>query len=259
MSLKSYNITTQEQVEHVLTRTAPILAGADLYRATGRTEERHWTGPWEELRVMMETLPASLEARLQATLKRVADGELAELDATWNYYTQGDGGGGEEKKQPGEDRDHPEYDLAVQTVQEHILTHPKWAGLSVDQLSALKMVMDGYKLTEKLTLSDGERSTINDILQKTQPEELWRLLLQGVTAYNAPHCVLTVRYRSSAVPTIATVGQVVNAVPGGFSTPGGRNWYFHGPSWQMKGSELWVTEVYELSGPGGWNKFIYSS
>lgn len=258
MSIKSYNIGTREQVEHTLTRTAPVLSGADIYRSTGRTEERHWSGPWEALREMMEGLEASATARLSATLTRVADGEMGELAATWSYYEAG-AGGGEGEKAPGSDREHPEYDMAVQTVQEPILTHPKWQSLGEDTLAAMKMVMDGYRMDEVVTLSNGKKSTLYEVLKGTQPKELLQCLLKGVTAYNSPHVVLTVRYKSDVVPAIATVGTIVGSVPGSFATPAGRNWYFHGPSWTMKGAELWVTEVYELSGPGGWDAFIYGS
>lgn len=262
MSITSYNIATQEQVDYTLSRSVPVIAGADLFRSTGETEEQHWTGPWQDLHARYLSLPYSYTRRLHATLRRVADGDFAELTATWSVYTTGDGstGEGEEKKQPGQDRDHPEYDLQTSTVQEPILTHPKWAGCTEDQFTALKMVMDGYKRTEVITLADGKtKSSIYDILKPISPKELLQTILKGVTHYNAPHSVLTVRYRAEAVPAIATVGTIVSSVPGGFATPPGRDWYFHGPSWQMKGAELWVTEVYELSAPGGWNKFIYSA
>lgn len=261
--MKSYNITTQEQVDYVLTKNIPVISGADLWRATGETEEQHWTGPWQELKAKFDAFTATYTRRLRATLKRVADGETAELTATWSLYTTGDGHGGggegeEEEPPPGEDRDHPEYDLQTTTQQEPILTHPKWAGLTDDQISALKLVMDGYKRTERMTLEDGTKKTIYEILKPLKPKELLQLILKGVTVYNVPHTVLTVRYKAQAVPAIATTGSIVSSVPGGFATPAGRNWYFHGASWQMKGSELWVSEVYELSGVGGVDSFIYS-
>lgn len=262
MSIKDFNTAVQEQVDYTLARSVPVIAGADLYRATGETEEKHWSGPWAEMKAVYDGLEYSVTRRLRATLKRVADGEFAELSATWTMYTTGDGQtgeDGEEKKQPGEDRAHPEYDLQTSTVQEPILTHPKWAGLDEDTLTALKMVMDGYKRTERIKLGDGSQPTIYDVLKSVSPKELLQLILKGVTHYNSPHTVLTVRYRAEAVPSIATVGMIVESVPGGFATPSGRDWYFHGPSWTMKGSELWVTETYELSGVGGWNKFIYTS
>lgn len=261
--MKHYNITSQEQVDYTRSKQVPVIAGADLYRATGETEERHWTGPWDDMLALYNALTYSHTRRLHATLRRVADGDFAELSATWTLYTTGDGQTGEdgEKKQPGESRDCPEYDLQTSTVQEPILTHPKWAGLLDEQLEALKMVMDGYKRTTPFEYeSEGNKvqSTLYDVLKPLSPKELLQSILRGVTHYNAPHSILTVRYRATEVPAIATTGTIVDSVPGGFATPSGRNWYFHGPSWQMKGSELWVTEVYELSGPGGWNRFIYS-
>ncbi len=264
--MKHYNITTQEQVDYTLSKQVPIIAGADLYRATGETEERHWSGPWDDMLALYKTLSYSNTRRLRATLQRVADGDFAELSATWTLYSTGDGqtggtGGAEDEKKPGEDRDHPEYDLQTSTVQEPILTHPKWASLEDAILEALKMVMDGYKRTTPFEIEINgkkEKSTLYDVLKPLKPKELLQCIIKGVTHYNAPHSILTVRYRATEVPYISTTGSIVASVPGGFATPSGRDWYFHGPSWQMKGSELWVTEVYELSGPGGWNKFIYS-
>lgn len=262
--IKSYNLSLQEQVDYTISKTLPIIAGADLYRATGETEEKHWTGPWAEIKALYDALEYSNYKRLRATLRRTADGEFGELTATWSMYETGDGqsdpSGSGTAAQPGTSRESPEYDLQLQTVQEPILTHYKWAGLTDDSLLALKMLMDGYKRDEPLVLSDGTRSTIYTQLKKmTSATQRVKLILAGVTSYNCPHAVLTVRYKSTEVPAIATAGTIVPDVPGGFATPSGRNWYFHGPSWTMKGSELWVTEVYELSGPGGWDEFIYGS
>lgn len=260
MSVQSFNVAVREQVQHTLTRQLPVVCGAELYRATGKTEERQWSGPWEQMVQMFEGLEYSFFKRLSATLVRVADGEFGELTATWTYYEAGDGADGAgDGVQPGADRDHPEYDLQVQTVQEPILTHPKWAGLSDDKLTALKMLMDGYKKTEKFVRDDGSSVRIYDELHGSGLGARIKLILQGVSAYNSPHIVLTVRYKGTVVPSIATVGSIVADVPGGFKTPAGRNWYFHGPSWSMRGAELWITEVYELSGPGGWSDFIYGS
>lgn len=259
--MKHYNITTQEGLDYTLSRSAPVITGADLYRSTGETEEKHWTGPWAEMLAMYHALEASYYRRLRATLKRAGDGDFGELTATWSLYTDGAGQTGESgaEQQPGESRDCPEYDLQLQTVAEPILTHYKWAGMSDDTLLALKMLMDGYKRDEPLVLEDGTRTTIYEQLKGIAYPERLQLILKGVTSYNCPHAVLTVRYKADAVPAIATVGTIVEDVPGGFATPAGRNWYFHGPSWVMKGAELWVTEVYELSGPGGWDAFIYGS
>lgn len=263
--IKSYNLSLQEQVDYTLSKSLPIIAGADLYRSTGETEEKHWSGPWAEVKAQYDALEYSYLKRLRATLKRSADGEFGELTASWSMYQTGDGqtepgsGSGEEKQQPGESRDVPEYDLQLQTVQEPILTHYKWNILNEDALLALKMLMDGYKRDEPILLKDGTKSTVGAVVDDISPPELVSKVLQGVTAYNSPHIVLTVRYKSVEIPSIATVGTIVTSVPGGFATPSGRNWYFHGPSWTMKGSELWVTEVYELSGPGGWDAFIYGS
>ena len=122
MSIKSINIELREQVEHTLTRQMPVVAGAELYRATGETESRAWSGPWEQMREKFEGLEYSYFRRLNATLKRVADGEFGELTATWTFYEAGDGSGeAGSDVQPGTDREHPEYDYVQYMLNKSIL------------------------------------------------------------------------------------------------------------------------------------------
>ena len=264
MAIKSYNITVQEQVKQVLRYRRPIITGADDYVETGESLEQAWTGPWAELEARMRAMRYSNTQRIDCTLTRIADGDMAELTVTTTYYTASPGGGGgsgeggEEASKPGESKEHPAYEVQVQMVQEPILTHPKFQSLNADVLNALKMVMDGYKLSEKILCADGERRAIDEVLKST-PSPLTELVKHGLTHYLSPSITLTARYKAQSVPQLATAGQIVSSVPGGFGTPQGRNWFYGGPSVSMEGEQIIVSEVYQLSGVGGWDTNIYSS
>lgn len=259
MSVKDYNITLQEQVAMSHRRQAPIIYGEDLYKATGESRSQEWSGPWEDILAKMGALPASLVERLDATATRAADGNFGTLRATWTLYESAAGSDGEAQP-PGSNRSNPQYEVQTSAVQEPILTHPKLAYLPLNYLKALKMLMDGYTLDDKL-YDEGHQAevTLQTLLDQIPTPQITKLVMQGCTHYVSPQVVVTARYTAPAVPQFATLCSIVDKVPGPFPAPaGGRNWLFEGPSVSVDGSQIMVSETYRLSGPGGWNEFLYS-
>lgn len=261
MAIKAFNISVQEQVAQVLRLRRPVITGADAYRETGETLERTWTGPWSELESLMRSLPASATERLDCTLTRQADGDFSELKVTATYYTAkddpggGDSPGGEEEPPPGSDAEHPAISCQTTGALEPILSHPKFAAQPPEVLQAFNLVMSGHKLSEKMQV-EGEAAprTIASVLSSSDAE-CYKLIMSGVTQYYSPHTVLTKRYKSAALPSGACC--VPKDPQAGIAAPSGRNWLYIGPGIEMNGEEIWVTETYELSGPGGWNDYIY--
>lgn len=259
MAIKDFNTSLQEQVEMSHRRQAPVLYGEDLYKATGESRSQEWSGPWEEILEKMQQLPATLTERLDATASRTADGAFGTLRATWTLYEFA-GASGQADSPPGSSRDYPQYEVQTSAVQEPILTHPKLAYLPLNYIKALKMLMDGYTLEDKI-YSEGHQAemTIGEFLSEIPTPEATRLVLQGVTHYLSPQVVVTARYTANSVPQFATLCSVVDKVPGPFPAPaGGRNWLFEGPSVSMDGPQIMVSETYRLSGPGGWSEFLYT-
>lgn len=247
-----------EAVHKVRRISRPLMTGqADGYVATGDTLEQRWTGPWAALEAKMLNLQADASNRLQATLTRQADGDHAELSAVWTSYVPGGGGGGGGgANAPGSSRENPSYALQVTSVQEPLLTHPLYANLSQEALTALKMLMDGYKLTEVVaTASDGTPTTLEQALGQVDAKLVERVK-KGQTHYMAPQIAVTARYRSDSLPDTGNAMKIGNP-PGGFSTPAGCNWLQLVPGIEMQGNEIWVSETYLLSSPGGWDKDIY--
>lgn len=261
MPIKDLNTSLQEQVSMNRRRQAPIIYGEDNYKATGETRSQEWSGPWDEILAKMAALPASLSERLDATATRVADGEFGTLRASWTIYeAAGDGGEGESSSTPGSSRNNPQYEVQTSAVQEPLLSHPKLAYLPLNYLKALKMLMDGYTLEDKIYDEGHEMEvTIKTLLDQIPTPEATSLVLQGCTHYLSPQVVVTVRYVADRVPDFANICSIVDSVPGPFPSPaGGRNWLFEGPGVSVDGPQIMVSETYRLSGPGGWNSFLYS-
>lgn len=265
MAIKNINVTLREAVQKVRRYSRPIITGADKYVATGDTLEQSWTGSWAELEAKMTALAYDLTNRLSCTLTRLADGDHSELRATWTTYTQrgaddGSGGGTSFEGIPGSSRDNPTYSVQVTSVQEPLLTHPNYNYLTDDYLTAMKMLMDGYKGSDTLMDSrTGDPITIDKLLSEleTGDDNIVTRIKKGQTHYMAPHVSLTCRYKSDSVPTLGTSFKIATP-PGEVNTPPGHDWLFLMPSIDVQEGEIWVNETYLLSGPGGWDKKIYS-
>jgi hypothetical protein len=234
-------------------RQAPVLVGADTYRATGATFSQEWTGPWQELYDKMQALTASMAERLDATLTRQADGEYGTLRATWTYYEQGTGEGGEQpQQQPGSSRECPQYELSSSATQEPVLTHPKFAAVKWDTGPgiALQKLAAGADPDEEFEWL-GTRYSVGEEAQKVDG---WELVLRA-RSYYVPHVVVSVTRAGGGT---ASVGEVVSKVEG-VATAAGVKWLTAGGGASGTGAGRRFVQKYIASGPGGWDKEIYSA
>lgn len=262
MGIVDYNIRTVESVQKVRRIQRPAATGeADNYVATGDTLEQRWTGPWSELEQKMLSLDYSATSRLSATLTRTADGSLAELSATWSEYIKAPGaesaGSGADYQLPGSSREAPSYSLQVTCVQEPLLTHPKYENLEGKALTALKLLMDGTKESDVVSQDEsGNPVTLQELLAEVGNQELVNKIRKGQTHYMAPQIAITARYKASRIPDTGNAFKI-SQPPGNFSTPAGCDWLQLVPGIEAHGKEIWVSETYLLSGPGGWDPDIY--
>ena len=260
MGIKNYNIVVREAVGRVRRIRRPDIRGVDNWQATGDTLERRWSGPWDELQELLLSLNYSEAQRLDASLTRIADGDMAELVATWtDYRRKDDDGEGGTEYIPGASRETPCISVQVTCTEEPLLTHPNYNFLTEDYLTALKMLMDGYKESDVLTDSrTGEPITLKQLLSEvdTGDDNLVERVKKGQTHFMAPAVQVTCRYRSNSMPELATSFKT-GQPPGGIPTPDGHNWLKLVPSVDWQNGEVWVSETYLLSAPGGWDKKIY--
>jgi hypothetical protein len=149
--------------------------------------------------------------------------------------------------------------FSVTVAEEPLLTHPNYNFLTGDYLTALKMLMDGYKESDVMTDSrNGEPITLRQLLSEvdTGDDNLVERVKKGQTHYMAPAVQVTCRYRASTMPKLGTslkIGQPPSVIP----TPPNHNWLALVPGVDMQNGEIWVSETYLLSAPGGWDTTIY--
>lgn len=252
--MKSYNLTAQESVERTLTRKRPVITGPDAFISNGDTETFRYTGPWSAMLTRFQSLTGSLTLRVEATLRRSADGKFGELEYTYtNYIPAKDAVNADpDSAMPGSSSGNPCYDLTTSEASAPILTSALAAGLSDEGARALKMLIDGYAPTD---MFDEER-TIEEVA-KDANAKIFELVSKGVTEYLVQRVTLTARYKSAS--PVAGGGMVVKNPPGPFVSvaSGGREWLYLGATQNMSNGEIWVTETYKLSGPGGWADNLY--
>lgn len=253
MSLKSYNISAQEQVSHTLTKRLPVINGQDSYVAGGTTEEWNFSGPWEAMLAKFKQLSGTVTKRLEASLTREADGAFGTLSYTLTDYipareaTQGD----PDSSLPGSTRENPSYELTSSEASAPLLTAPQFANISGEAAQAFSMLMAGYAASD---MFDDTR-TIQDVAEPAS-SDLFALVQKGVTEYLVQRVTLTARYRASA--PVDSPSMVIKAPPGPFgAVQEGRNWLYLGATQSYSNGEFWVTETYKLSGPGGWEEGLY--
>lgn len=254
MSLTSFYIKEQEQVSHVLTKQRPVIAGPDAFVPGGETEEFNYSGPWPAMKARFDALDGTLQRRVQATLSRAADGNFAELNYTYTTYipasdaTNADPSG----TMPGSSRAQPCYDLTTSEASAPIMTHPDFAKISGEGARAMKMLIEGYASEDMFD----ESRTIGEVAEGAD-QKLYDLVCKGVTEYLVQRVTLTARYKATSTGEVGG-GMEVKAPPGPFANVGGgRDWLYLGATQNISNGEIWVTETYKLSGPGGWEKSLY--
>jgi hypothetical protein len=253
MSIKSIGISEKEQVSYTRTKRRPVIAGPDSYVAGGDTEELNFTGPWSAMVKRFNGLDGSLTKRLEATLTRSADGNFGELRYTFTTFipaeeaTQGDPGG----TMPGTTRESPCYELTTSEASAPLLTHPKFSAVNGDGARALTMLMTGHMPDEMFN----DEKTIAEVAEGAN-SEAFALVSKGVTEYLVQRVTLTARYRASS--PVTDTGMAIKSPPGPFgAVSGGRDWLYMGATQNLTNGEIWVTETYKLSGPGGWDASLY--
>lgn len=254
MAIKAFNLATNEQVQHTRSRRRPVIVGQDAYVPNGDTETWNYSGPWDDMLRMFEALDGTLLRRVEATLTRAADGEFGELAITYtNYMKQEDALQGDpDGSLPGSSRELPQYELGISEANAPLLTHPLYASLPQEQLTAAHMYMTGSLESDMVT----ESKTVGTLLDEMG--KLAERIRRGQTEYLQQSVTLTAKYRDNAGGAVnITPFQVVSQVPGGVQGPAGRNWLTYPASRSIQGREVWVGETYKLSGPAGWDEELY--
>lgn len=187
-----------------------------------------------------------------------------------------DGGSGNEGDDE-EEGEVVEQSLDGSVNDEPLLSHPKaQSGINDAHREYLKAVQDGTRIWEFVNEleEDGSPKRDKDGQPVMKPlkqllkglssngQEVLKMLQQGIHSYRSPGAT----YREARLVTAKEVsldglGQIAH--PSGAPTPAGRSWLMVGKAFTKvttgSGRKRWRVEtLYELSGPNGWNKQLYS-
>lgn len=269
MAIKVWGEGDWEQTARSWRRVDPVRV-AGTWEATGYSERWSMKGSLESMRAKMAELEASPRHRLVAQVTRIDDDRHAQLDVEYTDYRSASemgAGASADGEAPGETRDMPSSRQSTNITQEPILSHSLGEGLTDTELVALNALVNGAGYYDMITLSGPDPSaeggvslyeiTIMEALEHcTNP--LKEKILRGITSYYCPHSEVTVRYMVAEYPEPRSACEIVKEIPGQ-KTPNGYNWLRMPSTCEPDGQgQLWVTETYQLSGPGGWDEDIYS-
>lgn len=232
--------------------------------STGCRTVTVYTGLYDELAAMAGALHGSAGQGGSSQITWEAtqtEGPMGELRITTETFRRpasddddsdagggGDAGGGE----PGDSPDNPEVSIQSNTVEEPLLTHPKFRGVGGDTLTALKAMIDGASEGDTVRCADGMERRIAALVKGCEAAEY---IKRGVTSYLCPHTVVTLRSKGRhAAGSAGQIGSAAGLPP----AAGSRNWLCTGTGVEMSGGEAYSTSTWELSGPGGWDKGLYS-
>ncbi|NBW14648.1 MAG: hypothetical protein EBR82_42280 [Caulobacteraceae bacterium] len=173
---------------------------------------------------------------------------------TYDHVTGGDGGGG------GSDNVTVEIIGAVQS--EPIETHPNYGGGDKPESAyikreGLKIIQDAIHTAGKKfkDIEDEVRGTGSDVKRS---ESLYGYLAAGVTSYYVPTVVVRKTYVSAGPGSLSGVGKI--RPPNCTLPPLPKKVNFlliNVSSRGIPGGLFQVTEEYQMSGPNGWDSWLY--
>lgn len=244
---------------------------ASVYtEAAGYKKTEKFTGLW-----------ADVVAKAEAAVKGEADawhvsveaerqgGEFGVLTLTREKFQTGDGETEEEEPDDGGEsggtddvgtEEAPSYTGSSTLVPVSILAFHKFKDIEEgsDELRALKAMLEGAD--ERSTMATGEESggtgvkRLVDMVTSEAGKKCLGYIRRGVKQVVESHTEATARWRARS--NKYTAGEILASVPG-MSTPAGRDWRVESVGYEKQGNKTYCTATFLLSGPGGWDKFLY--
>lgn len=254
--------------EHESRRLSMESGPAERYtESTGYSDVRKFSGVWDD---MLEEAERFLtdhaeHERVRVELERLG-GEVCELTVTLERYRLGSGGGGDEEDEPDDGSggelgtaDDPCYSSSSQLVEVHLLSHPKFKNLTDLERRALKAMIDGQDEESLIAVPDrpDAKVKIKDCISSDAGRKAFELVGKGVTGYLELAMEVTARWKGRSQRF--TPGEIVSSPPGGFNVPSGRDFLVSGAGCEKNGKDAWSSASFRMSGPEGWDRFLYGS
>jgi hypothetical protein len=146
---------------------------------------------------------------------------------------------------------------AVRTVP--IEAHPNFGGEGRGGFvtaAGKKIIRDAINVPDK-KFSDIETEIRDSGSEVPRARSLYGYLLDGITSYYEPSLVIRKTYQASSPPSAGRVGKIANPGVSIAGVPQGATFLLVNVSARGQSGAYTVTEEYEMSGPGGWDTFLY--
>ena len=255
--IKHINLTVLEHVDRRISLSRK--AGEKYTESTGQREVIKYTGPWEAIleHGVQAVSGAEGAVAVQVEMERNAGGigEMTITEETYRIPTATGGDDGDKESNLGT-ADNPEITSSFTVQAEPLLSHPNFKGITDADAWLLQQVAAGTHPDARIEYN-GKKYVLREACKSLSGAagKVCQLYLKGITQYYEVYGDITVRGTGGEFP--GEVGHITTP-PGNVSAPSDRDWLCTGKGKTKQGKEVVYTAQYRLSGPGGWNKELYS-
>lgn len=255
--IKHINLTVREHVDKRISLNRA--AGKEYTESTGQREVIKYTGPWEAILEHGVQAVSGTEGAVAVTVEMERlEGGVGEMTITEETYRKPTATGGDDgdKESNLGTNENPEITSSFTVQAEPLLSHPNFKDISDADAWLLQQVAAGTHPGAHVEYN-GKKSVLREACKSLSgsADKVLKLYLKGITQYYEVYGDITVRGTGSEFP--GEVGHIAQP-PGNVSAPADRNWLCTGKGKTKQGKEVVYTAQYRLSGPGGWNKDLYS-
>lgn len=261
--IKAINFSLREAPGRQTTlRSSP---SKEYSESTGNRSTIPYTGPWDDaLAEAQAAIDSAREAEDVTCELECLEGGFTELRITREAFRKPTENGEEEEPDesdqpegdPGDNEDNPTSTCSSSLVPIPLLAHPKFEGIAGDELRALKAMMDGQDENAFLDTNAalGANKTITECITSEAGLKAKEYLSKGVTSPNSSSTEATLRWKGRS--NSYEINTIYSSIPN-VKAKAGCNWLCSGTGTEKNGSEVWQTASFRLSGPGGWDPYLY--
>lgn len=240
--------------------------------AAGYKKTEKFTGLWADVLAQAKAAVSGAADNWHVSVEvERQGGEVGVLTLTREKFQTGDGEPEEEEPDDGGEsggggtddvgtEEAPSYTGSSTLVPVSILAFHKFAEIDEgsDELRALRAMLEGADERSMMATVEESGGTgvkrLVDMVSSEAGKKCLGYIRRGVKQVVESHTEATARWRARS--NKYTAGEILTSVPG-MSTPAGRNWRVESVGVEKQGNKTYCTATFLLSGPGGWDKYLY--
>lgn len=254
--MKALHLNIKLREHRDRSRTLSRLSADKYTEATGVTDTVKYTGRWSEVLAKAAEIVSEPrdEYAVTCTCTRIA-ADMGELSIVYAEHKVPSGAETEGSEGALGTKENPMYTYSTSAVQEPLLCHPRYMGISWDDAWVLQQYAGGSHPDSDLEYN-GQRGTLREFCAglSGKAREVLNYYMAGVTHYLEMYAEATARWKGEP---LGYEPMTICSPPGPVVTPEGRNWLFESEGVEVSGGEVWRSAKFKLSGHGGWDVNLY--